>query len=103
MVGIFWIINDFLLAKRMKLSDIEEIRGFKDSDFSHFFEWDKMGFDVDRYDKLPRGRVVYDRYHKQFIVYSAKNIINSKEYKKMIIDFFKIKNYKFEYDEHYKI
>jgi hypothetical protein len=103
MIGIFWIINDFLLAKRIELSKVEEIKGFKDSDFSHFFEWEKMGFDIDRYDKSPRGRIVYNTDNKKFIVYAAKKIISNEKYKKMIIDFFKIKNYEFKYDEHYQI
>ncbi len=103
MIGIFWIIDEFLLAKRIKLSKVEEIKGFKDSDFSHFFEWEKMGFDIDRYDKFPRGRIVYNTYNKKFIIYAAKKIIANEEYKKMIIDFFKIKKYEFADDEHYKI
>jgi len=101
MVGIFWIINDFLLAKRVRLTEIEEVNGFKDSGLSHFFEWEKMGFDIDRYDKYPRGRIVYDLYEREFIIYAAKEIINNDKYKKMILDFFKIKKYKFKYDKHY--
>jgi len=103
MVGIFWIINDFLLAKRIRLTEIEEANGFKDSGLSHFFEWEKMGFDIDRYDKYPRGRIIYDLYEKKFIIYAAKEIINNYEYKKMILDFFKIKKYEFKYDEHYRL
>jgi len=103
MVGIFWIINDFLLAKRVRLAEIEESNGFKDSGLSHFFEWEKMGFDIDRYDKYSRGRIVYDLYEKKFIIYAAKEIINNDKYKKMILDFFKIKKYEFKYDEHYRL
>jgi hypothetical protein len=103
MIGIFWIIDEFLLAKRIKLSKVKEIKGFKDSDFSHFFEWEKMGFDIDRYDKFPRGRIVYNTYQKRFIIYTAKVIMKNEKYKKMIIDFFKIENYEFKYDEHYQI
>jgi len=97
MIGIFWIINDFLVAKRVELSQIEEVNGFKDSGLSHFFEWDKIGFDTDIYDKFPRGRVVYDIYNQKFIIYTAKQIIKNSEYQQMILDFFKInKNYSFE-------
>jgi hypothetical protein len=103
MIGIFWIINDFLLAKRIKLSKIQAVNGFKDSGFSHFFEWEKMGFDIDVYDKFLRGRIVYNVYDKKFIIYTAKEVIKNEEYKKMILDFFKIKNYQFVYDSHYKL
>ena len=103
-IGIFWILNDFLIAKRVELSKVEEINGFKDSGLSHFFEWDKMGFDIDIYDKFPRGRIVYDVYNNKFIIYTTKSIIKNSKYKQMILDFFQInKNYLFEYDEHYQL
>ena len=103
-IGIFWIINDFLVAKRIELSKVEEINGFKDSGLSHFFEWDNMGFDIDIYDKFPRGRIIYDVYNKKYIIYTATSIIKNSKYKQMILDFFQInKSYLFEYDEHYQL
>ena len=103
-IGVFWLINDCLIAKRVELSKVGEINGFKDSGLSYFFEWDKMGFDIDIYDKSPRCRIVYDVYNNKFIIYTAKSIIKNSKYKQMILDFFKInKNYLFEYDEHYQL
>ena len=102
MIGIFWIINKGLLAKTVKLSEIEQVGGFKDSGLSHFFEWEKMGFDIDEYDKFPRGRIVYDVYNDIFLIYAAKEIIRNQEYKNLILDYFQIcKNHRFIYDEHY--
>ncbi|RUM56781.1 MAG: hypothetical protein DSY40_01685 [Nautilia sp.] len=103
-IGIFWIIDNSLLAKKIELSQIKPINGFKDSDFSHFFEWEKMGYDIDMYDKFPRGRVVYNIHTKKFIFYCAKEIIKNSSYQKMILNYFNIQNnYSFEYDEHYKL
>ena len=102
MVGIFWIVDDKLIAKKVSLSEIEEVNGFKDSGLSHFFEWEKMGFDIDEYDKFPRGRIVYDVFNNKFLIYAAKKIIKNKNYRQLILDFFNIKeNYEFIYDEHY--
>jgi len=34
-----------------------------------------MGFDIDEYDKSPRGRIIYDVYNDKFLIYAAKEII----------------------------
>jgi len=101
-IGIFWIIDDKLLAKKVELLEIEIVNGFKDSGLSHFFEWEKMGFDIDEYDKFPRGRIVYDVYNDKFLIYAAKEIIMNQKYKDLILTYFQIsENYEFIYDEHY--
>ena len=102
MIGIFWIVDGNLIAKKVNLTEIEELNGFKDSGLSHFFEREKMGFEIDEYDKLPRGRIVYDVFNGKFLIYTAKEIIKNENYKQWILDFFNIKrDYKFIYDEHY--
>ena len=89
-------------ARKVNLSEIEEINGFKDSGLSHFFEWEKMGFDVDEYDKFPRGRIAYDVLNDRFLIYMAKKIIKNKNYTQWILNFFNIKReYEFIYDDHY--
>ena len=101
-IGIFWIVDGKLIARKVNLSEIEKINGFKDSGLSHFFEWEKMGFDIDEYDKFPRGRIVYDVLNDRFLIYAAKEIIKNEKYKELILNNFKIyKNYWFIYDEHY--
>jgi len=101
-IGIFWIVDGKLIARKVNLSEIEKINGFKDSGLSHFFEWEKMGFDIDEYDKFPRGRIVYDVLNDRFLIYAAKEIIKNEKYKELILNNFKIyKNYRFIYDEHY--
>ena len=98
-IGIFWIIDDELLAKKVKLSEVEEVNGVKDSGLSHFFEWKKMGFDIDEYDKFPRGRIVYD-IDNGFVIYVSKGI--RREHFDLILSNFQIcKNYRFICDESY--
>jgi len=88
MIGIFWIVDGNLIAKKVNLTEVKEVNGFKDSGLSHFFEWEKMGFDFDEYDKFPRGRIVYDILNKRFLIYAAKEIIKNENYKHWILDFF---------------
>ena len=60
------------------MSKIKKVNGFKDSGFSHFFEWDTMGFDIDIYNKFPRGRIVYDVYDKNLLFIQQNRLFKIK-------------------------
>ena len=101
-IGIFWIVDEKLIAKKVELSKIKEVNGLKDSEVSHFLEWEKMGFDIDEYDKFPRGKIVYKVSNERFLIYVTEEIIQDKKYREMILDYFQIyKNYSFIDDEDY--
>jgi hypothetical protein len=103
MIGIFWIIDNKLVAKKVNLDKVEEINGFRDSGLSHFSEWGKMGLDIHECNKYPRGRVVYHVYEEEFNILVSKEIIENKKYQPMILKEFEIgDNYRFIADEYIK-
>jgi len=101
MIGIFWIIENKIIAKKISLNETDEINGFKDSKLFHFLEYEKMGFNIDEYNKFPRGRVVYDIYENRYDILVSKEIIENKKYRSMILKEFGIKeNYQFTVDKY---
>ena len=109
-LGVFWFYENDLYFKTVEKNIISSINGFKDSDFSHYQEWNKISaqnkdFYLFEYEDIPRGRVVYDVENQQYIAYANNDTINSNEVKSLVIDAFNLKEDKvlFKYDEHYKI
>ena len=110
LIGIFWIYKNQIYAKSIKADTVKAIKNFKDSDFSHYQAWSEISlqnkdFYLYEYEDIPRGRVVYDIEHKQYIAYANSDIIISDEARELIIKKFNLKTNKviFKYDEHYEI
>lgn len=110
MIGVFWIYKSKVYLKSVNVQDVKAIDGFIDSDFAHYHVWDEISsqnkdFYLYEYEDVPRGRIVYDVNNLQYIIYSNRDVINSDESKKAIIEAFKLEAYKviFNYDAHYKI
>lgn len=90
MTGIFWIINNKIIAIKISLNETDEINGFKDSGICCFEECEKMGFETNECVKFPRGRVVYDIYDKRYDILISKEIIENELYQSMILKEFGI-------------
>lgn len=108
-IGIFWLYENKCYIKTQKLENIQTINGYKDSDLSHYKEWDSIKlqnskFYIYEYEEIPRGRVVYDCEQDQFIIYANKNLINPLN-QQLVCDAFnlEIKKSVMLEDEHYLI
>ena len=93
-VGIFWSKDDNLIFVRTQ--DIENAISTQisiDSTFSHSDEWEKISIILKsnvsksgEYFELPRGRILYLKEKKSYVIYHG-NIFNDNLLKKIIIEF----------------
>ena len=67
-VGIWWKWKDSIISFTSEIRDVKEVNGFRDSEYNHFEEWDKLGLPGD-YTSIPRGRVIQSLKDDKFIVY----------------------------------
>lgn len=74
-VGPFFYINKRLYSHKEALSCFHPFVRFFDDPISHFDYFETLNIDGD-YGNYPRGRVIYDNYHRQFIVYFDKSLDN---------------------------
>ena len=81
-IGIFWLYENKSYIKTQKLKDIKAFNGYKDSDLSHYQEWNHIQlknskFYIYEYEDIPRGRIVYDCNNDSFIIYTNPDLINT--------------------------
>ena len=74
-VGPFFYINKRLFSHKESLSYFHPFVRFFDDPISHFDYYETLNIDGD-YGNYPRGRVIYDNFHRQFIVYLDKSLDN---------------------------
>lgn len=73
-VGPFFYINGKLHFFDDLVSCFKADMRFFDSSISHFSYFKKLGLEGD-YGNYPRGRVIFDNFHKKFIVYLDKDLM----------------------------
>ena len=100
-VGQFFYIDSKIRGSIESIKDFDSELRFFDSKESHFLLFNSLNIDGD-YVNYPRGRVIYDNYHKKFIVYMDKSLMN-KDIKEKIkkVFFLEDKKVVFRRDEHY--
>ena len=110
MVGIFWIYQEQIFAKTVRVETIAPIAGYADSDFSHYTVWGEIvrrhpEVYLYEYEEVPRGRVVFNHNKAQYIVYAHHSLIKDKKKRTLITETFKLqeKTVLFKPDEHYTI
>lgn len=81
-VGPFFYIDGRIFSHRDSLSNFDQLTRFFDDPVSHFDYFQTLGIDGD-YGNYPRGRVIFDNFHRKFIVYLDK-ALDKKEIKESI-------------------
>ena len=102
-VGPFFYINGQFYYHLEPLSSFSPNLHFFDSGISHFDLFNKLNIDGD-YGNYSRGRVIYDNYKHQVIIYIDKSL-NKKEIKEQLKNIYQYDNHilktVYKYDSHY--
>ena len=87
-VGLFFFINNRVVATKLELNEGEANGGFINHPKSHYeFFIEISNNQLDDYGHYPRGRVIYDKIHKRFLVYIDK-ALNKRKIKDLILNEF---------------
>lgn len=81
-VGPFFYIDGRIFSHRDQLTNFDRLTRFFDDPVSHFEYFSSLGIDGD-YGNYPRGRVIFDNFHRKFIVYIDK-VLDKKDIKESI-------------------
>ena len=100
-VGPFFYINKKLYSFKDSMTNYGGNTRFFDASISHFEYFNMLGIDGD-YGNYPRGRVVFDNFHKKFIVYLDKDLMRE-DIKKEILFSYHLEEWQavFKRDSHY--
>lgn len=100
-VGPFFFVGGRIRAFKDQMTSFSGNLRFFDSFMSHFGFFETLGIDGD-YGNYPRGRVLFDNFHKRFIVYLDKDLMNDPA-EKTIMEEYNLEKYKtiFRRDAHY--
>ena len=108
-VGIFWLIDNKLVADSIPWRQADIHGGFYNGNNDHAALWTTLQRLVPQwkdkeYTDFPRGRVLFDAMEEVFLVYSSQAIVNSPGVRAMILAEFKLPlaATKFEADYHYE-
>jgi hypothetical protein len=108
-VGIFWLIDNKLVADSIPWGQADVYGGFYGGKNDHAAFWTTLQrllpqWHGKEYTDFPRGRVLFDSIEEVFLVYSSRGIINSPDLKKMILAEFNLPlaATKFVADYHYE-
>ena len=109
-IGVFWVINGSKIdGYREPLESGESYGDTIQPTFDHFRYWEKLILRYPKlklleYDDIPRGRVVYNKKEKRFLILSSKKVLEKGNLIKAISQFFEISGTpKLVWDEHYEI
>jgi len=109
-IGVFWVIDDKKIdGYREPLESGEDYGDTIQPTFDHFSYWEELilrypKLKILEYDDIPRGRVVYNKKEKRFLILSSKEVLENKSLIKAISQFFEITGIpKLVWDEHYEI
>jgi len=94
-VGIWWIIDNQLIADSIPYTDASEEVGFRagpNDHFQFFATLQKLepGLRHSEYTDAPRGRVIYDVTQQQFLCYGSKQFASSPAQQRLILDTFRL-------------
>ena len=100
-VGPFFYIGGKLYAYKESLEDHQEDGRFINASLSHFEYFITLPIEGD-YGNYPRGRVLYDRNRKKFLVYIDKSL-DKESSKQLILNAYNLKAERalFRHDAHY--
>jgi hypothetical protein len=89
-VGIFWLIDNKLVADSIPWRQADIYGGFYSGKNDHVTFWATLQrlmpqWKGNEYTDFPRGRVLFDSKEEVFLVYSSREIVNSQDLKKMIL------------------
>ena len=108
-VGIFWLIDNKLVADSIPWRQADIHGGFYNGKNDHAALWTTLQRLMPQwkgleYTDYPRGRVLFDSMEEVFLVYSSQAIVNSPGVRAMILAEFKLPlaATKFEADYHYE-
>jgi hypothetical protein len=108
-VGIFWRIDNKLVADSIRWPQTDVYGGFYNGKNDHATFWATLQrfqplWKGNDYTDFPRGQVLFDSKEKIFLVYSSQAIVNSLELRKMILAEFNLPlaAAKFVADYHYE-
>jgi hypothetical protein len=108
-VGIFWLIDNKLVADSIPWRQADFYGGFYSGKNDHAALWTTLQRLLPQwkgveYTDYPRGRVLFDAMEEVFLVYSSQAIVNSPGVRAMIVAEFKLPlaATKFEADYHYE-
>ncbi len=111
-VGIFWIEPDTskIFMDYQELRDLaKSYDEYKLVDVSHSTYWNSNDALVPKkykdkmYSYVPRGRVIWDDYHKKTLIFMNKRYISNEITIKDIVSKFNLCRYEFLYDAHYDL
>jgi hypothetical protein len=108
-IGIFWYHNKKIIPFKDEIPEVREIDGFKDSERSHFEEWEQVQkmnatFKHCKYEDVPRGRVILNCSSRRFVVYSSSSLSKDMEFQRCVTQAFSLagSNISFVSDTHYE-
>jgi hypothetical protein len=108
-VGIFWWIDNKLVADSIPWRQADVNGGFYSGKNDHAVFWRTLQrlrpqWQGKDYTDFPRGRVLFDSMEAVFVVYSSQGIVNSSALKKMMLAEFNLPlaATKFAADYHYE-
>jgi hypothetical protein len=108
-VGIFWLIDNKLVADSFPWRQADVNGGFYSGKNDHAAFWTTLQrlrpqWQGKEYTDFPRGRVLFDSMEAVFFVYPSQAIVNSPDLRKMISRSFKLPlaATKFTADYHYE-
>ena len=112
-VGIFWMLPKTLLAFGIPYTEGEDYGDFVNSPDDHYSTWSKVAKISkglygkqysDDYTQFPRGRVLYNKIKKLYMVYMNKKHLNNEKLKNQIENEFRLPagHVKFMHDMHYE-
>jgi len=101
LIGIFWIYENQIYSYQEELYEQYN----QDVEIGHAEYWEQLQSQYKKlrefsYDYIPRGRVLLS--DGEIKVYSSNDIIRNDNYRKFILEYFKLDGAKFIYDEHYR-
>lgn len=108
-IGIFWVINDEVIAFPNELVELSEVAGFKDSPYDHIRVWNTIRSQVPTLRnveyEVERGRVTYHVDKNKFLVLFSTELSKKKNIKSKILREFSIPSEKVEFstDIHYTL
>ena len=109
-IGVFWVIDGKKIdGYREPIESGENYGNTIQPTFDHFSYWEKLiarypKLKLLEYDDILRGRVVYNKKEKRFLILSSKKVLGNRNLIKVVSQFFEIPEIpKLVWDEHYEI